>query len=216
MKRSPRPKTQPVVQMWMWRGIVINGMILTVCIFCTYLIALHAYAGAFLTDDITDTSRSSCSIWPSTGAMTPSLKLDCTTDDCKRCITTSIRRARTTAFIALVYAENFRAYCSRSFENGVWVKPFSNMTMNKAIIFAQLALYFALFCPGLNESVLGLYVYEIHGFGWFLAVMGSLACLVGCEIYKKIAGQFIKYEELADFKDPEDEAGPDAVKIDVQ
>jgi hypothetical protein len=46
--------------------------------------------------------------------------------------------------------------------------------------------------------------------------MGSLACLVGCEIYKKIAGQFIKYEELADFKDPEDEAGPDAVKIDVQ
>ena len=53
MKRAPRPKTQPVVMMWMWRGIVANGMILTVCIFCTYMLALWAYAGAFQSDDIT-------------------------------------------------------------------------------------------------------------------------------------------------------------------
>lgn len=39
---------------------------------------------------------------------------------CEICISESIRRARTCAFIALVWAENFRAYSSRSFENGVW------------------------------------------------------------------------------------------------
>merc|ERR1719163_1921555 len=67
MKRAPRPKTQPVVMMWMWRGIVANGMILTVCIFCTYMLALHAYAGAFQSDDITGgrygNQRQTCAIW---------------------------------------------------------------------------------------------------------------------------------------------------------
>jgi len=54
---------------------------------------------------------------------------------------------------------------------------------------AQTALYVALFLPGLNEDVLGLYVYEIHSWGWFLAIMGSLACLVLCEIYKFVASK---------------------------
>jgi len=29
-------------------------MIITICIFCTYTLALYAYSGAFLSDDITD------------------------------------------------------------------------------------------------------------------------------------------------------------------
>ena len=261
MKRAPRPKTQPVVIMWMWRGIVANGMILTVCIFCTYLIALWAYAGAFVSANISDPTRESCAIWPK-DEMKPTLKIDCgiwtpcssvagsplyreecitpATDsstwpsvpadekllaqaavdntpgatgsyytahgnpDCEICISESIRRARTCAFIALVWAENFRAYCSRSFENGVWVQTFANPSMNKAILMAQLALYVALFTPGLN-NVLGLYVYEIHGFGWFLAIMGALACLVGCELYKFVSSKFITEVELANYKD-EDEA----------
>merc|ERR1719454_923400 len=170
MKRAPRPKTQPVVMMWMWRGIVANGMILTVCIFCTYMIALWAYAGAFVSADISDPNRKSCAIWPK-DEMAPTLKIDCgiwtacSTDTdstiydaacaayvaptgaadlaeataaiaaadgatgavytahgdpaCEICIETSIRRARTSAFISLVWAENFRAYCSRSFERPV-------------------------------------------------------------------------------------------------
>ena len=65
------------------------------------------------------------------------------------CIETSIRRARTAAFISLVWAENFRAYCSRSFDNPVWVNTFANPTMNKAILFAQVALYVA---PGSRAS----------------------------------------------------------------
>merc|ERR1719310_1986606 len=63
MKRAPRPKTQPIVLMSMWGGIVAHGMILTMCIFSTYVLALWAYADAFLTEDITDESRVSCYIW---------------------------------------------------------------------------------------------------------------------------------------------------------
>lgn len=75
MKRAPRPKTQPVVMGWMWRGIIANGLILTVCIFCTYMVALWAYAGAFLSADITDPTRDQCAIWPSSGAWSPTLKI---------------------------------------------------------------------------------------------------------------------------------------------
>ena len=251
MKRKPRPKTQPVVLDWMWRGIVANGMILTVCIFCTYLLALWAYAGAFLSDDITDPTRESCAIWPK-DEWAPTLKIDCglwtactvggsdtlcpttytaPTDaielieataaidaltgadaayytahgnpDCEICIETSIRRARTSAFIALVWAENFRAYCSRSFELPVWIGTFSNPTMNKAVLMAQISLYVALWLPGLN-TVLGLYVDEIHGFGWGIAFIGAISCLIGCELYKFIAGKFIVLEDLADYEENED------------
>jgi magnesium-transporting ATPase (P-type) len=257
MKRKPRPKTQPVVLPWMWRGIVANGLILTVCIFCTYILALWAYAGAFLTDDITDPERTSCAIWPK-DEWKPTLKIDCgawtacssdTTSalvdaacatyedqeqysipsekaiadrvvadtagatgaiytphgnaECEICIETSIRRARTSAFIGLVWAENFRAYCSRSFERPVWEGTFSNPSMNKAILMAQISLYAALWIPGLNTAVLGLYVDEIHGFGWGIAFIGAISCLIGCELYKFIAGQYVQREELAEYEEDE-------------
>ena len=57
----------------MWRRIVANSVILTVCNFCTYMLCLWAYAGAFATCDIK-----------------------------------SVRRARTVAFISLVWSEGFR------------------------------------------------------------------------------------------------------------
>merc|ERR1711943_155759 len=94
-----------------------------------------------------------------------------------------IRRARTATFISLVWAEGVRAYCSRSFENPIWVNMFSNMSMNKAVALAQVTLFIALYLPGLNH-VLGLYVDEIHGWGWFIAFQGAVACGVGCELYK--------------------------------
>jgi magnesium-transporting ATPase (P-type) len=254
----------------MWVGIVVNGVILTICIFCTYMIALWAYAGAFLSDDITDGSRTSCSIWPETGAMTPSLDLTCSmwvacsnvvgntnpayhascdtwtttyqaqyaTDSatadavvaattgatgaiwqahgnsvCDICIDESVRRARTCAFIALVWAEGFRAYVSRSFENPVWVQTFSNMSMNKAVLLAQFTLVLALFIPGLSDSVLGLYVYEIHGFGWFLAIVGATSCLVFCELFKCYAKRFVETGELANYE--EDETGMQTADVKV-
>merc|ERR1711998_527040 len=77
MLRKPRPKTQPVVMMWMWRGIVANGVILTVCIFCTYMLCLWAYAGAFTSDAITNPLREKCTIWDYKD-WTPSLDFKCT------------------------------------------------------------------------------------------------------------------------------------------
>jgi magnesium-transporting ATPase (P-type) len=260
MKRAPRPKTQPIVMNWMWRGIVANGLILTVCIFYTYMIALWAYAGAFTSEEIIDPTRTSCAIWE-TDKMTPTLKIDCgvwtgcstTSGDalysaackadyltewtsivtgsasetaeadaaaaitgangayytphgnpaCAICIDESIRRARTATFISLVWAEGVRAYCSRSFENPIWVDTFSNTSMNKAVLLAQITLFIALYLPGLNH-VLGLYVDEIHGWGWFIAFQGAVACGVGCELYKFVAKQFIVEAELANYEEDAD------------
>jgi potassium/sodium efflux P-type ATPase len=335
MKRKPRPKEQPVVMMWMWRGIVANGVILTVCIFCTYLLCLWAYAGAFQTDDITSPLRAKCTIWDK--SMTPSLDYTCAVsanqglkgrfrpcttlktdaakkwmkdqkkdfvecfDDeallmetvsyktlvdenvdaakelaenngldkdtaaeaaedltntqmktlfnnkktvfvgegeeslppfingmhfnygtdaenlkgCTDCIEKSIRRARTAAFISLVWAEGFRAYCSRSFENGVWVNTFNNPSMNKAVAMAQVTLMIALFLPGLNTEVLGLYVYEIQGFGWFLAFIGAFSCLVFCELYKVIGAKFVEQEALAGYEENEDGTVGTKVRMDA-
>jgi hypothetical protein len=351
MKRKPRPKEQPVVMMWMWRGIVANGVILTVCIFCTYLLCLWAYAGAFQTDDITSPLRSKCTIWDK--GMTPTLTYTCevlanqglkgrfrpcttlktdaakkwmkdknkdfvecfddvallmdtvsyktlvdenvdaakesaenngsdkdaaaetaesSTDTqmetlfnnkktvfvpegacespnfiieegenkgkcslptyingmhfnygtdaenlkgCTDCIEKSIRRARTAAFISLVWAEGFRAYCSRSFENGVWVNTFNNPSMNKAVAMAQVTLMIALFLPGLNTEVLGLYVYEIQGFGWFLAFIGAFSCLVFCELYKVIGAKFVEQEALAGYEENEDGTVGTKVRVDA-
>jgi len=335
MKRKPRPKEQPVVMMWMWRGIVANGVILTICIFCTYLLCLWAYAGAFQTDDITSPLRAKCTIWDK--SMTPSLDYKCevsanqglkgrfrpcttlktdaakkwmkdqkkdfvecfddvallmdtvsyktlvdenvdaakelaenngldtdkaaedaetSTDTsmktlfinkktvfvgegeeslppfingmhfnygtdaenlkgCTDCIEKSIRRARTAAFISLVWAEGFRAYCSRSFENGVWVNTFNNPSMNKAVAMAQVTLMIALFLPGLNEDVLGLYVYEIQGFGWFLAFIGAFSCLVFCELYKVIGAKFVEQEALAGYEENEDGTVGTKVRVDA-
>merc|ERR1712166_709978 len=120
------------------------------------------------------------------------------------CIDESIRRARTCAFIALVWAEGFRAYVSRSFENPVWVDTFANPSMNKAVLLAQLTLGLALFIPCLSDSVLGLYVYEIHGFGWFLAAMGSISCLVFCELFKCWSKRFVELAEIVDYTEDED------------
>lgn len=249
MKKMPRPKSEPIVKRWMWISIAINGMILAFCILCIYVLSLWAYAGAFSTDDITNTERRHCTIWEKDD-MTPTLNIDCSewtlcssnssssiydsdcstwkhqyryqdlnstqvsdpslfdliptldisrdiselgalykpygSNDCKLCIDESIRKARTCAFISLVWAENLRAYTCRSFETGVWVRPFENASMNYAIALAQAALYLALFIPGLN-TVLGLYPEEIYFWGWLLAFFGAISCLVMCEMFKIVA-----------------------------
>ena len=110
----------------------------------------------------------------------------------KECAKYSIRKARTVAFIALVWAENLRAYTARSFTRPIWVNMFANPTMNRAILGAQIALYVALFVPGLSDAVIGLYPLGspagrtdgIEWFGWVLALIGALICMTGCELYK--------------------------------
>jgi len=124
---------------------------------------------------------------------------------CVDCIEKSIRCARTVAFISLVWAEGFRAYCSRSFESPVWVNAFKNVHMNYAVSLAQVTLIIALVTPGLNTEVLGLYVHEIQGMGWFIAIIGAASCLIFCELYKVIGARFFEKGELANYE--EDESG---------
>ena len=72
------------------------------------------------------------------------------------------------------------------------VNMFANPTMNRAILGAQVALYVALFVPGLSDAVIGLYPLGspagrtdgIEWFGWVLALIGALVCMTGCELYK--------------------------------
>ena len=195
---------------WMWRGIVANGLILTVCIFYTYLIALWAYAGAFESTEIIDPTRTSCAIWEK-DKMTPTLKIDCglwtgcntsaaagdalynaacTTDYLNQwssVIGTSVAETAEANAAAAITGANGAFYtphgnpdapsasrnpsaararhfhlprvgrgcprhCSRSFENPIWVNMFSNMSMNKAVLLAQVTLIIALYLPGLNTS----------------------------------------------------------------
>jgi len=210
MDAKPRPKTQPVVLPWMWRCIVANGMILTASIMAIYVVALHAYAGAFFQKDIVKESRSSCRVWRTTNFFSyiklkdnheegdpnvePDGELkgeDLADVKFERCYGKfAIRRARTCAFISLVWAENLRAYTARSFTKPIFVKTFNNPAMNKAVFTAQICLYCALFIPGLNEAVLGLYPYEINWWGWVLAFIGAFLAMAGCELYKFVSSFF--------------------------
>ena len=83
MDERPRPKTQPVVEPWMWKGIVVNGLVLSACIMATYVVALDAYAGAFQQEAITGVKgdyRETCNIW-ARGAMWSYEKYECDFDD---------------------------------------------------------------------------------------------------------------------------------------
>jgi len=75
--------------------------------------------------------------------------------------------------------------------------------MNKAVAMAQCTLVLALFIPGLSD-VLGLYPYEIHFFGMFLALFGAFSCLVGCELFKFFGKHFIEEAELANYEENAD------------
>merc|ERR1712139_748822 len=85
-----------------------------------------------------------------------------------------LAKARTVAFIALVWSENVRAYTSRSFDKFFVVDLLSNSHMQRAIGLAQAALYLALFLPGLSD-VLGLKGIEIDSKGWLAALVGAAA-----------------------------------------
>merc|ERR1719217_1425246 len=96
-----------------------------------------------------------------------------------------LAKARTVAFIALVWSENVRAYTSRSFDKLFIVDLLSNKHMQRAIGLAQAALYLALFLPGLSD-VLGLQGIDIDSQGWVAAFLGAIATLVLCEASKVV------------------------------
>lgn len=43
LQDKPRPKDEPVVLMWMWYSMVMNGAVLSFVIIVVYVIALRQY-----------------------------------------------------------------------------------------------------------------------------------------------------------------------------
>merc|ERR1719359_1395921 len=106
-----------------------------------------------------------------------------------------LRKARTTAFISVVWSENVRAYTSRSFDRPFFEQMFSNTAMQKAISLAQAALYLVIFTPVLSSDIFGLEGAICGADGWILAIAGSFFCLLFCELYK-----FISREQIKNFR----------------
>jgi potassium/sodium efflux P-type ATPase len=116
-----------------------------------------------------------------------------------------LMQARTTAFVSLVYAENIRAYLSRSFNRPVWVKLCANRVMLLAVVLAQLFLYIAVFTPGLSTKILrldGRFWFDtdtgkgIGGFGWAVSLLGPVGVTVLCESFKLVtARQMAAYQK---------------------
>lgn len=96
----------------------------------------------------------------------------------------NLRKARTATFIAVVFAENVRAYTSRSFDRPFYENMFSNSAMQKAILIAQIALWIVVLVPGVSDKIFELEGVNVDAFGYGMAVVGALGCIVLCEIYK--------------------------------
>ncbi|CAL1158749.1 unnamed protein product, partial [Cladocopium goreaui] len=141
LKMRPRPKEEPIVLMWMWLAMIMNGAVLTVVVVAVYLISLINYCdGEVLQSNI---------------YLLDSYEV-------------RLSKAQTVAFISLVWSENIRAYISRSFTNPMWHDILGNKHMQKAIVMAQICLYVAVLTPYLSDRILGLRGLEIGFFGWAL------------------------------------------------
>merc|ERR1712139_658817 len=162
MREQPRPKKQPILLPWMWLVTVVNSVILAGVILTVYTWALDHYVDELDVDEIGDDIRE---------------------EGRKGFTATQLAKARTVAFIALVWSENVRAYTSRSFDKLFVVDLLSNKHMQRAIGLAQAALYLALFMPGLSD-LLGLQGMDIDLQGWIAAFVGAFATLMLCEASK--------------------------------
>jgi potassium/sodium efflux P-type ATPase len=163
MLEPPRPAKQPILLRWMWVSTIVNGMILSAVIMCVYVWGLHHFVDELDVDEIASDIREE----GGHGGYT----------------SVQLMKARTVAFIALVWSENVRAYTSRSFTRPFFCEMLSNVFMQKAIGIAQTALYLALFLPGLSD-LLGLQGVAIGAAGWLAAFVGAVSVLVICEIFK--------------------------------
>merc|ERR1719323_2793498 len=159
LQERPRPKDEPVVLNWMWISMVMNGAVLSAVIILVYIIALSNYCdGQIFQTDINALPN----------------------------YNDKLMDARTVAFISLVWSENVRSYTSRSFDQPVWVNLLGNLQMQKAICMAQVCLYVAVLCPVFSDMILGLRGIQVGAYGWLLALVGPVGCVVLCELCKLI------------------------------
>jgi len=166
MRDRPRPREQPILLGWMWLSTAVNSLILAAVILTVYLWALEEYLEELNVGVISGEMDV-----PGSGAAE------------------NLQKAQTVAFVSLVWSENVRAYTSRSFDRPVCSELCTNRYMQRAIGIAQLALYVAVFLPGLSD-LLGLRGADIGWRGWLAALVGMLVCLVLCELYKLLVSLF--------------------------
>merc|ERR1712190_610092 len=161
--QKPRPREEPVVLLWMWVSICINGVIVAAVIIFVYVLSLMNYCD---------------------GDILQKAILSGTTDVEWESQRAQINNARTVAFIALVWSENVRAYCSRSFDQPICKKLCANTIMQIAVVIAQFALYIAVLMPFFSDKILELLGTSIGAWGWGVALIGPVGTLVLCEACK--------------------------------
>jgi magnesium-transporting ATPase (P-type) len=175
LDNRPRPKDEPIVLVWMWYSVCANGIFLALVITGVYLLALNKFCPSnleFMADAY------------------------CTGKPNKQ----KLMNARTCAFISLVFSENIRAYTSRSFNKPVWVKLCANRVMLVAVVIAQVMMWAAVFIPGLSDTILKLdgtfdWVWDDLFWGWGVAMLGPIGCVVCCETFKFVtAYQMDQYQ----------------------
>merc|ERR1719313_2809429 len=87
-----------------------------------------------------------------------------------------LMRARTAAFVCVVWCENFRAYTSRSFDRWVCEGLLDNWAMQKAIFMAQCALYFVILTPVVRDDIMNLQGNILGVEGWVVGISGGVLC----------------------------------------
>jgi hypothetical protein len=108
----------------------------------------------------------------------------------------NLMRARTSAFVCVVWCENFRAYTSRSFDRFVCEGLLDNVAMQKAIFMAQCALYFVILTPIVRKQIMNLEGPELGAEGWIVGIGGGVLCLIICEAYKVATrSQIARFQE---------------------
>jgi magnesium-transporting ATPase (P-type) len=220
----PRPKEQAIVLPYMWQGIIVNGSLLSIVAIACFMYSLQYFIGTAFNDGAVDLCQCVCN-FPDDTAATYTLALtnsellfdmpagwkgwaeECIpTDSCG--ITQRIKctgdqgpaaigliRARTTAFVCVVFCENIRAYTSRSFDMPVYKGCLDNKAMQRAIFMAQVCLYIVIFLPVLSDTIMTLGGTDLllnTPEGFVFAVIGAIACLALCEIYKVIVAIQVK------------------------
>jgi potassium/sodium efflux P-type ATPase len=218
----PRPKEQAIVLSYMWQGIIVNGSLLSLVAIVCFMYSLVYFVGTSFNDG-SDLCTCICNLPDAiTYALDSELKYiipdgspdppmgypdDCTSSpECG--ITQKIKctgengdaavgliRARTTAFICVVFCENIRAYTSRSFDKPVYVGCLDNKAMQRAIFMAQVCLYIVIFTPFLSDTIMTLGGVDLlfnAPIGFVYAVIGAIACLIMCEVYKVVVAIQVK------------------------
>lgn len=170
---KPRPKKEPIILSWMWISITVNGFILSAVIIGIYIGFLIHY---FEAEEMP------------TNRFIKARKVEW--GDAR--VADALVKARTVAFIALVFSENIRAYISRSFNRPIWTKLCANVWMQKAILMAQISLVIAVFPPWISDKILELNGRIIWWEGWLGAFAGPVLTLILCEAYKVVTHYQIK------------------------